>query len=509
LLGLGVDNGIHVMARFREGGTFGAVMGSTTPRAVLLSTLTTLGAFGALSLSSHAGIRSMGLLLTIGMLYLLAATLVVLPALLIWVGAGRPGRPGAPIAPSADGETRVGARARDTATSLAESPRLAFWLRYLALFVGIASAERVGLALWLERRDPAQWEGWLVAVAGGALDDLVTGVAVGLPFLLLLVVGPRRARGAAPLSTFFTALWLFVALASLFFFGEFETRFNRLVLDYLSFPREAFGFLAEAYRLALGLVPVAVVAMAIEVALGPARRRALTAPQSPAQRRRELAFAGGLAATVALPWFGAPLEGEGRLPDDLARNPLHSLFRAATEEPSAWPLPALSDERALALTRASLGAPADAFVGAGLERRVPAAAAPTRGNVVLVIEESLGMRQARSRLENGRPLAPELEALIARGVFFPHVFATGTRTARGLEAILASFPPLLGVSAIRRPEGRGMHSLASVLRENGYETAFLYAGHSRFDDVGPFCRSAGFDHVWDLRDFAEPGFTTV
>jgi len=57
---------------------------SSTPRAVVLSTLTTIGAFGALSVSAHDGIQSMGLLLTIAMGYLLICTVIVLPALLFW-----------------------------------------------------------------------------------------------------------------------------------------------------------------------------------------------------------------------------------------------------------------------------------------------------------------------------------------------------------------------------------------------------------------------------------------
>ena len=84
ILGLGVDNGIHVVMRFHEDGSMTNLMASSTPRAVILSTLTTLGTFGALSLSIHQGIQSMGILLAISMLYLLVCTIVVLPALLYW-----------------------------------------------------------------------------------------------------------------------------------------------------------------------------------------------------------------------------------------------------------------------------------------------------------------------------------------------------------------------------------------------------------------------------------------
>ena len=82
IMGLGVDNGIHVLMRYRKDGSLERLLKSSTPRAIVLSTLTTIGAFGALSVSVHAGTASMGILLTIAMLYLLIATVFVLPALL-------------------------------------------------------------------------------------------------------------------------------------------------------------------------------------------------------------------------------------------------------------------------------------------------------------------------------------------------------------------------------------------------------------------------------------------
>jgi hopanoid biosynthesis associated RND transporter like protein HpnN len=84
VMGLGVDNGIHMLMRFRRHPSLEAVLESSTPRAIVLSGLTTLGAFGALSISSHLGIRSLGIMLTLSLVFLLASTLVVLPALLAW-----------------------------------------------------------------------------------------------------------------------------------------------------------------------------------------------------------------------------------------------------------------------------------------------------------------------------------------------------------------------------------------------------------------------------------------
>ena len=82
LVGVGVDNGIHMVHRMRtEPPADGEPLATSTPRAVLASGLTTIASFGNLAFSSHVGMASMGKLLTLGMAVTLAATLLLLPAL--------------------------------------------------------------------------------------------------------------------------------------------------------------------------------------------------------------------------------------------------------------------------------------------------------------------------------------------------------------------------------------------------------------------------------------------
>jgi hopanoid biosynthesis associated RND transporter like protein HpnN len=82
IFGLGVDNGIHVVDRFHGAGDVEHLLASSTPRAVVLSTLTTIGTFAALMLSSHQGTASIGMLLTVAVALLLVCTVFVLPVLL-------------------------------------------------------------------------------------------------------------------------------------------------------------------------------------------------------------------------------------------------------------------------------------------------------------------------------------------------------------------------------------------------------------------------------------------
>ena len=84
LLGIGVDNGIHLVHRARVAPPTGScLLGTSTARAIVISALTTICGFGNLAYSAHPGTASMGLVLTIGLMLTLVATLVVLPALLV------------------------------------------------------------------------------------------------------------------------------------------------------------------------------------------------------------------------------------------------------------------------------------------------------------------------------------------------------------------------------------------------------------------------------------------
>ena len=82
LLGIGIDGGVHLVHRAQLPGRGGDIRGAVTTRAVWFSALTTIASFGTLVLSDHRGVGSLGFLLVIGMVWVLAANLLVLPALL-------------------------------------------------------------------------------------------------------------------------------------------------------------------------------------------------------------------------------------------------------------------------------------------------------------------------------------------------------------------------------------------------------------------------------------------
>jgi len=82
LLGLGVDNGIHMVEKLRHSlSEEQNIYQSSTARAMFYGALTTASSFAGLAFSPHQGIASMGLIITMGIFWIMVCTFIILPAL--------------------------------------------------------------------------------------------------------------------------------------------------------------------------------------------------------------------------------------------------------------------------------------------------------------------------------------------------------------------------------------------------------------------------------------------
>jgi hopanoid biosynthesis associated RND transporter like protein HpnN len=82
LLGLGVDNGIHMVEKLHHSlSEKQNIYQSSTARAMFYGALTTASSFAGLAFSPHQGIASMGLIITMGIFWIMVCTFIVLPAL--------------------------------------------------------------------------------------------------------------------------------------------------------------------------------------------------------------------------------------------------------------------------------------------------------------------------------------------------------------------------------------------------------------------------------------------
>ena len=94
---------------------------------------------------------------------------------------------------------------------------------------------------------------------------------------------------------------------------------------------------------------------------------------------------------------------------------------------------------------------------------------------------------------NTQGITPFLDSLADHSLLFTRLYATGTRTVRGLEALSLCIPPTPGQSIVRRPNNENLFSLGQVFIDKGYESKYIYGGYGYFDNMGYFFSNNGYE----------------
>lgn len=124
-------------------------------------------------------------------------------------------------------------------------------------------------------------------------------------------------------------------------------------------------------------------------------------------------------------------------------------------------------------------------------------------NLVIILQESLGATFVESL--GGVPVTPNLEKLKEQGIWFEQLYATGTRSVRGIEAVVTGFQPTPADSTVKLSlSQKNFFSLAGLLAKHGYSTEFIYGGESHFDNMRGFFMGNGFQSIIDQKDYKNP-----
>ena len=100
-------------------------------------------------------------------------------------------------------------------------------------------------------------------------------------------------------------------------------------------------------------------------------------------------------------------------------------------------------------------------------------------NLVIILQESLGATFVESL--GGVPVTPNIEKLKNQGIWFEQLYATGTRSVRGIEAVISGFQPTPAESTVKLSKSqRNFFTLAALLKRNGY-SCLLYTSPSPRD----------------------------
>jgi phosphoglycerol transferase MdoB-like AlkP superfamily enzyme len=374
-----------------------------------------------------------------------------------------------------------------------------------------------------------------VAETGGLAFILTQGlrfdiILVGLIFGPVALVKPwlhtqaalrRLGQWVVPLYvSVITALAFFIEASTASFISEFDSRPNYLFVEYLQYPREVFATVSgerpielAAFLLLAVLIAAAVFAWLREDSRSDVRLSLLTC-----------AIAVPVIAVTTLLMVRSTLGHRpvnpsvavfsqdsmvNQLPLNSPYTVLYALYeRQRDADRDRIRYGDMGDDEVLDVILAEAGiAPLEQknTVAPTLRRQDATRAREKPLNLVIILEESLGAHFVGTL--GGKSLTPEFDELAEQGILFERLYATGTRSVRGIEALLTCITPRAQLSVVKLAETqRNFFTLASLLKKHGYQTSFVYGGESYFDNMRQFFVSNGFQTIIDEDDYDDPIF---
>mgnify|MGYP000016375286 FL=1 len=378
--------------------------------------------------------------------------------------------------------------------------RFTIWLGVLFILTNtISRIVLTGMAIQKNNLSPTDL---VYAFASGFIYDLATLSYVLIPIIIWLTIVPLRWRksriwiSAGWVFSIITAFSLvFLAVSEWVFWGEFESRFNFIAVDYLVYTNEVIGNIRESYPLSTWLSLCAITSIALTFGIN---RLPVINKFGHIARRKMLLGIIVIQVLVNLGLSGQMKDVmENRYANELAGSGLYSLFYAFNNNELNYRQFYQTEDTNTAemLVRNSLATPDAQFTTASnqsIERIIHHSGKEKKLNVVLISVESLSADYL-GQFGNSKELTPNLDHLADSGMLFTRLYATGNRTVRGLEALSLAVPPTPGQSIVRRPNNESLFSLASVFNSKGYDSSFLYGGYGTFDNMNYFFGSNGYN----------------
>ena len=364
-----------------------------------------------------------------------------------------------------------------------------------------------------------------ILISGIRMDTILLCYLLFLPALLAPLLNGFRPTHSV--WKFFSCLWfscclfflVLMEVATPFFISEYDTRPNRIFIEYLVYPKEVATMLLKGYKVELFLGGL--VAMLILIFTRRHYPKLANFPSGWGVPARLFAF-----PLVGLLIFAGARSSLGHRPanpstvafaaDQLvnsltlssAYSMLYAAYRTIDEADVEKMYGKMAVNKMLDVVQKTATGDTNAFTSDTIPTRHSFSPVVTRSspqNLVIILEESLGAEFV-GRM-GGLPLTPNLDILCKEGLFFDRLYATGTRSVRGIEAVVTGFFPTPGRSVVKLGKSQsGFFSLASFLKREGYKTRFVYGGNANFDDMKRFFLGNGFDDVIEEKDFSNYTF---
>lgn len=304
----------------------------------------------------------------------------------------------------------------------------------------------------------------------------------------------------------YTLYWIilyFSFFAEITFWDEFKSRFNFIAVDYLIYTYEVVKNIQESYPLPLligGIITITAITIYFSF-----KRNAFkySFSSTPKWSKKLLVFCINLIITVILLNIlnnETTIQSKNRYTSEIAKNGIFSFFSAFRNNHLKF------DEHYLTLPISDAFAQVKTDLQDSKTRYDVAFKNPFRRtilannpeqpeqkpNVVLILMESMSSSFLEEQY-NEKPITPNLNKIADNSIFFSNMFANGTRTVRGMEAIALSIPPTPGNSIVKRVNNQNLYTIANVFKDKGYQNMFFYGGDGYFDNMNAFFGGNGFD----------------
>ena len=399
--------------------------------------------------------------------------------------------------------------------------RHAITVQILALSVLVFTGLRAALMLrHVSLAEASVWELARVMWIGLRFDLLTAGIFV-LPLAAHLTfvgdrwINSRISRVLLEFEWFVGLVFLpLMCVIEVIFFEEFETRLNYIAFEYLVYPTEVCCNIWQSYPVVPLFSAVAAFAVGLHWMI---RRRYLPLLASPSSPLRRYGLFAALLAGIPGLWLTVDWShtqiSEDRVANECSGNGLYSFVYYAWTcrfDYEEFYL-TIDEQEAAQRTRTRIAGSTDDVHAESqnpIDRTVTSRVPLRDLNVVIVLEESFGSEFV-GVLGNTQALTPRFDALSKEGLLFDNFYATGNRTARALEAVLTSMPPLPTESILKRDHSERVFTLANVLEARGYRRLFMTGGRGLFDGVRRFMKANGFDLFLEQKDFIDPVFANA
>ncbi|OYQ38057.1 sulfatase [Flavobacterium cyanobacteriorum] len=371
-------------------------------------------------------------------------------------------------------------------------------------FITVSLLIRLFFVSW-EYKDVSLAVGdFLRTMITGAFFDFGTALFIALPGILYLGFMPKRLIGTlldkVLIYVFFglTILVLvFTFFAEITFWDEFRSRFNFIAVDYLIYTYEVVKNINESYPLPLLISGVLLITGGVLALFYKKKIFLNTFSQKPGRTERMLVVLPVVVLSSVFILFVKNEDAEwsgNRYNNEISKSGIYSFFAAFRNNRIKYDefYTTIGEGEAFNTIRSALYSSDNRFLdNNSIRRDVVSDGVPRKPNVVFILMESMSASFMKE-FGNTNNITPYLDSIASNSIFFKNLYATGTRTVRGMEAVTLCIPPTPGQSIVKRPDNHKLYTVASIFKNKGYDCNFFYGGDGYFDNMNNYFGGNGF-----------------